>query len=160
MSPPAESETREADLGQLQGTECHSQGTSILQQNQDLHPHFNGPLCSQYTGICMDCGLTTLCVSLCHWLGHHCYQNISYPDFCSSLCWNIIIKQFTDEVLLCVMNTHDPYQGHRDLLSFSYYINKHELQAAHFYTSHQGAVKTEKMLLPVCLALNCSRRVM
>lgn len=54
------------------------------------------------------------------------------------MCWNIIIKQFTDKVLLCVINTHDPCQGHRDPLSFSYYKNKHLRYRLHISTSLIG----------------------
>lgn len=48
------------------------------------------------------------------------------------MCWIIIIKQLTERALLCVINTHDPYQGHRDPLS---YVNKHLCYRLHISRS-------------------------
>lgn len=54
------------------------------------------------------------------------------------MCWIILIKQFTERALLCVINTHDPYQGRRDPLSFSYYVNKHLCYRLHISRSLNG----------------------
>lgn len=47
MSPPVETETKEADSGQLQDSQCQSQGMFIAEDNQDLHSNLNRALNTQ-----------------------------------------------------------------------------------------------------------------
>lgn len=83
-------------------------------------------LSSQYAVIYVDCSYISLIISVIGFVSFAVLQKYLFSKGCSSIPQIITaLKQLTKKPLLCVINICDPYQGRRDPLSFSYYVNKH-----------------------------------
>lgn len=82
-------------------------------------------LSAQYAVIFVDRSYISLIISVIGFVSFAVLQNIFIQRAAPAYPRLSLLSNSSPKSLYCVINIYDPYQGHRDPLSFSYYVNKH-----------------------------------